>query len=104
MPLPDFTDEEQYLINAVKLSSARGQLNSFMWAYLISTAGLACAGVYYNNVGLAFTAVVGICFFRIYEEVSQSKWGPHWYSIIVKFENALSDRTADLKSGDGPRS
>lgn len=104
MPLPDFTDEEQYLINAVKLSQSNRRPDSFMWAYLLSSAGLGFAGTYYNNPGLAFTAVVAICCFRIYEEFHQSKWGPYWYSIITKFEEAARGTDAVAATNRTPDS
>ena len=88
MPLPDFTDDERYLINCAKSTAATSQTNSYMWGYLIGGAFLAGFGAYHNNVPMMFSAFVVVCGFRIYEELFQSKWLPLWRSIIAMYEDA----------------
>ncbi len=88
MPLPDFTDDEQYLIKCVKSPNATGRSSSSMWSYLISGAVVAGFGAYHSSIPMMITAFVVVCGFRIYEERFQNKWLPHWRSIILKYEAA----------------
>jgi predicted alpha/beta-fold hydrolase len=88
MPLPDFTDDELYLINYVKSTSANAQSNSYMWGYLVGGAVLAAFGAYQSSVPMILTAFILVAGFRIYEEMFQSGWTPIWRSIIEKYEAA----------------
>lgn len=91
MRLPDFTDDEQYLISYIKSPKASGQTVSYMWGYLIASGALAVTGAYYENLHLVIGGFLLVCIFRIHEEESQSKWMPAWQSIITKYEAALSN-------------
>jgi len=86
MPLPNFSPEEQYLINIVK-SSEISASNPYMWGYVI--AGLLMCGfaAYHNSIPLLVCAFLVICGFRLYEEWYQRRWMPIWRSIIDKFEH-----------------
>jgi hypothetical protein len=95
MPLPDFTDDEQYLVNSVKSPNAAGKSNSYMWGYIIGAVTFAGFGVYHENVPMLLTALVVVVSFRIYEERYQMKWMPHWRSIIVKYEAACVAESED---------
>ena len=97
MPLPDFTDDERYLINCAKSTAANAQTNSYMWGYLVGGAVLAGFGAYQSSVPMMLAAFVIVCGFRIYEELFQSKWLPLWRSIIAKYEAAaLGDVDPDV--------
>lgn len=93
MALPEFTREEQYLINTLKSQIASGS-NSYMWGYLSSGILLAGFAVYWENLLMLASAFAIVCGFRIYEDRFQSKWTPHWRTIIEKYENAA---TADVR-------
>ncbi len=96
MPIPNFTDDELFLINFTKSSSANTQSNSYMWGYLVGGAVLAGFGAYQSSVPMILTAFILVCGFRIYEEMFQSKWIPLWRSIIEKYETAaMGDVEAD---------
>ena len=86
MPLPDFTDDEQYLINCVKSPGATQQSNSYMWGYLIGGALIAGFAAYCQNIPMMLAAFIVVFGFRTYEERFQSKWTPLWKSIIEKYE------------------
>lgn len=90
MPMPDFSDDENYLINCAKSPDVSKSSSSYTWGYLIASAGLAGVAIYENNFWLLFSAFVMVCGFRIYEERFQAKWLPHWKSIINKFEEACT--------------
>ncbi len=88
MPFPDFTNDEQYLINCAKSTKANGPANAYMWGYVVAAAVLAGFGAYHGNVPMMLAAFAVVCGFRIYEEMFQSKWLPLWRSIIAKYEAA----------------
>ena len=88
MPLPDFTDDERYLINFAKSTAATNQTNSYMWGYVIAGSVLAGFGAYQSSIPMILIAFVIVIGFRIYEELFQFKWIPLWRSIITKYEAA----------------
>lgn len=91
MPLPDFTPDERYLINAVKSPGAAGSWNSYMWGYVIGGAIMAGFAAYHESIPMLLTAFAVVCGFRIYEERCQARWLPLWRSIIEKYEAAALD-------------
>jgi hypothetical protein len=88
MPLPDFTSDEQYLINSIRSPKASSNSSSYMWGYVIGGALIAVFAAYYENVLMMLAAFVVVCGFRVYEEHFQLKWMPLWRSIIEKYEAA----------------
>ena len=64
---------------------------SFMWGHLIGTALFAGFALFHGDDMMIVGALVIVFGFRIYEARYQSRWSPHWRSIIDKFENAVSD-------------
>ena len=90
MPLPDFTSDEQYLINCLKSPKASANPNSYMWGYIIGASLFAALAAYHENVLMMLVAFVLVCGFRVYEERLQSAWTPHWKSIIEKYEAAAT--------------
>lgn len=103
MPLPDFTKDEQYLINYVKSTSAAGGSGAYMWTYVISGALIAGFAAYYGSIPMMVAAFVVVCGFRVYEERFQSRCMPMWRSIIAKYEAAASVHSMELES-DSDRS
>ncbi len=106
MPIPDFTDNEKYLINHLKSSMAT-TWNSYMWGYLIGGALVAGYAAYHRDINMMLVAVLIICGFRVYEEYHQRRWTPVWRSILEKYEQAATagdaatpgqDSGADAKS------
>jgi hypothetical protein len=95
MPLPKFTDDEQYLITGVKSPKASGAWNSYMWGYLLGCAIIAGFGAYYSSIPMMLTAFVVVCGFRIYEDSAQAKWETVWRSIIAKYEALSVDADPD---------
>ena len=95
MPLPDFTDDERYLINCAKSTAATSHTNSHMWGYVVASSFLAGFGAYHSNIPMLLSAVAVVIGFRIYEELFQSKWLPLWRSIIAKYEAAALGDTVD---------
>ena len=94
MPLPKFTDNENYLINSVKSPIARGP-NTYMLTYVVFGACIAGFAAYYGSIAMMVTAFVVVCGFRIYEEWYQKKWEPLWCSIIDKYEAACVRESQD---------
>lgn len=95
MPLPDFTPDEQYLIDSIKSPHAASGSSAYMWAYIIGGGLIACFAAYYESIlmlGSAFVAVVG---FRIYEEYFQARWLPLWRSVVRKYEDACQEAERD---------
>ncbi|TWT72648.1 hypothetical protein [Crateriforma conspicua] len=95
MPLPDFNADEQYLINCIKSPNASANSGSYMWGYIIGGALVAGFAAYYENILMMLGAFVIVCGFRIYEERFQSRWMPHWRSIIEKYESAANASAPD---------
>ena len=102
MPLPDFTDDEQFLINCVKSPSATQQSNSYMWGYVIGGVLVAGFAAYYQSVPMMLAAFAVVCGFRIYEDRFQSKWTPLWKSIIEKYESAATGASSYDHSESNP--
>jgi len=94
MPLPEFTDEEQYLISFWKSESATTQTNTQMWGYLLCAAAVAVFGFYYKDPVMSLLAFVLVFGFRVHEEYSQKKWAKPLRSIILKYEAAFSPNSA----------
>ncbi len=102
MPLPEFTFDEQYLINSLKSPKATKNPSTYMWSYLVPCAVLAGVAAYNDNISVMLIAFVVLCGFRIYEENYQNRWLPLWHSIIKKFEDACNgiERDATILSDD----
>ncbi|MEM1071157.1 MAG: hypothetical protein AAGI63_19785 [Planctomycetota bacterium] len=88
MPLPDFNADEQYLINCIKSPNASANSGSSMWGYIVGSALVAGVAAYHENTLIMLAAFLIVCGSRIYEERFQSRWMPHWRSIIEKYESA----------------
>lgn len=87
--MPNFTTEEQYLIDSAKLE--KGGPNIFMWGYMASCCLLAGFAAFYGNTLMMACAFVVICGFRIYEERHQARWSPVFLAIINKYEAATRE-------------
>jgi hypothetical protein len=87
MPLPDFSAEEKYAINAVR-SNAESS-NPMMWSCRIGGLLLGGFGVYHNSIRMIVCAFFLVCGFRLYEEWYQRRWLPIWRSVINKYEVAI---------------
>jgi hypothetical protein len=87
--MPEFTDEEQYLISAVR-AEQQGS-NTYMWTYVCCALLLAGTSAFYGNPWGVLSAVVVVCGFRLYEEYYQARWTPVWKSVIRKYEQAILD-------------
>jgi hypothetical protein len=88
MPLPHFTNDEQYLINCVKSPTASTSASAYMWGYIVTGALIAGFSAWKEDTLLMLCAFVIVCGFRVYEERFQAKWVPLWKSIIEKYEYA----------------
>lgn len=96
--MPEFTPEEQYLIQYLRSPGTSKSLFSQMIAYIAGAITLAAFGIYHSDVAIISAAVVLLVGLRIYEGVIQSKWLPVWRSLISKFESALEDHTGAVES------
>lgn len=93
MPRPDFTDEEQYLIDVVKSKMAsEGQLSASI-GMVVSTGVLAAFGFYHRNVEMVLGAFIVLVGYQIYVELTQARVTPQWRNIITKYESACDDET-----------
>ena len=97
MPIPDFTPDEQYLIDSLKSPGATRGSSSQMWGYVISGAIIAAFAAYYASVPMMLCAFAVVCGFRIYEERYQRKWMPIWRSLIEKYEAAVTGSDSDVE-------
>jgi hypothetical protein len=91
MPRPQFTADEEYLIQSARSPMAGSDGGAFMWGYVGGGLGLAAFAVYSGSVVLLGSAFLVVCGFRIYEERHQKQWTPLWRSIINKYEWAVED-------------
>ena len=89
MPLPEFSEEEKYLIEYVKSKSERSW-DGHVIGILVGGVFLCFLGAWYNNVMLMICAFVVLCGFKLYEEQYQRKCLPIWRSIFAKYESAIS--------------
>ncbi len=96
MPMPEFTPQEQYLIYSVKSRSSTGWMALSAWGYLMAGGILFGAAAYGQSIAMMAIVFVLVCGFRIFEEISQSKWLPVWRSVVEKYEAALT--AADTKA------
>ena len=88
MPLPEFTNDEQYVLSFIKSPKMVGASSAYMWGYILGGIIIAGFGAYFSNVLMMAAAFVVVCGFRIYEERYQLKSIPLWRSIIEKYEAA----------------
>lgn len=95
MPVPEFSDGERYLIGFLKSKTAADSSKRYMWGYVAPCSIFAGVGAYNSDIQLVLMAFVVVVGFRIYEEVSLSRWWPHWRSIIEKYEAAISGNAED---------
>ncbi len=91
MPLPEFTSDEQYVIDFVKSPKASSLSIAWMCGYLSGGIVIAGFAAYLGSVPMMGTAFVVVCCFRIWEEWYQTRWLPLWRSIIAKYEAAVVD-------------
>ncbi len=90
MLLPEFTNDEQYLINFIKSQNAVGGSSLYMWSYVLGGITIAGFAAYFGSIPMMGAAFVVVCGFRIYEDWYQLKWMPAWRSIIAKYEAAAA--------------
>jgi len=90
MPLPDFSNDEQYLINYIKAPNASANSGSYMWGYVIGGILIAGFAAFHDSVAMMLAAFVVVCGFRVYAERFQARWMPVWRSIIQKYESAAT--------------
>lgn len=100
MPRPDFTPDEQYLVNYAKSPTARRNAGAFTWGYVMGGIALGCCGAYYKSVELMVVAFALVIGFRIYEERYQRRWDPVFRSLIAKYEAALVDPAKSQRVDD----
>ena len=100
MPLPKFSDDEQYLINSVKSSAAQGQTNPIMWGYIVGGILLAGFGAYHGSIPMMLAAFLIVCAFRVHEEMCHAKWMPVWRSIVTKYEGAAATDSDQMDQPD----
>jgi len=89
MSKPEFTVDEQFLVNSVKSVEAASSSGNYMWGYVSGAILLVGCGIYFENLyvmAIAFVVMIG---FRINEERMYARWQPLWRSIIMKYEAAL---------------
>lgn len=86
--MPNFTPDEQYLIDAVKSPGASSGASAYMWAYILGGGLVAAFAAYHQSILMLGAALVAVVGFRLYEERVQAKWLPLWRSIIAKYEDA----------------
>jgi len=96
MPVPEFTNDEQYLIDWVKSPESSANSAAFMWGYIIGGIAIAGFAVYHGSIVMMFAAFAIVCGFRAYEEHYQNKWLPLWRSIIAKYESAATQLDVDV--------
>jgi hypothetical protein len=90
MQRPQFTPEEQYIINLSK-SPAVARDRTYMWTYLASGILVAAFAAYYGNMPMMLAAFVVVCGFRIYEERYQRRWEEPLRTLIQKYEAAFDN-------------
>ncbi len=91
MSKPEFTPDEQFLVDHLKASNPSRGSEAYMWSYVFCTTLLAGCGAYYDNVVIIFIAFIVLVAFRLYEAYSQRHWDPHWQNIIEKYEADVDD-------------
>ena len=95
MPLPDFTQDERYLINVLKAQKNGSTFNPYMWSYVVGGVLIAAFAAYYGNVFMMLAAFAIVCAFRVYEEYYQARWSLLYGSIIEKYEAAILGERAN---------
>ena len=88
MKRPQFTPEEQYLVDISKSPSATRD-RTYMWTYLASGILLAAFATYHGSMGMMLAAFIVVCGFRIYEDWYQRRWEEPLRTLIQKYEAAF---------------
>jgi uncharacterized membrane protein YhiD involved in acid resistance len=89
MSKPEFTADEQFLVNYVKSTKAVSSSGNYMWGYVSGAILVAGCGFYYESIYVMAIAFVVLIGFRIHEERLHQQWQPLWKSIILKYEATL---------------
>ncbi len=97
MTKPQFSNEEQYLINSLRMG--KGGNIAYDLGYLIPSFVLGGCGIYWNHPFPIFAAFGAIAAFKVWEWSQQSKWAPLWKSIIDKYEDALAEPEMNDEGG-----
>jgi hypothetical protein len=92
MARPQFTAEEEYLINAVL--SDKGAPDPLMWSYIVSGLGLAGFAAYHESIPMLLSAFVVVCGFRLFEARAHRGLTVQWRSLLEKYETAVREGTA----------
>jgi len=92
MPGPKFTDEEQYLVTALRSEKSSGA--NFMWGYILGGIAFAGFAAYHENTLMMLCGFAVVCGFRIYEERYHAQWQPVFRSIIAKYDQAIAQADA----------
>ncbi|WP_010588370.1 O-methyltransferase [Schlesneria paludicola] len=99
MPKLELSRTERHLVDSI-LEMQVGRPNFFAWGYLVCGGVLAVFAGLNDNTAMAFTAFGLVCGFRIWEERSNSKYAPHWLSLIQKYESMREDLSRGGSSPD----
>lgn len=98
MPVPQFTADEQFLIDYAKSPTASKSSADHVWGYGSGATLVAGVGIYYESVYVMAVAFVVLIGFRIREERVNKRWEPTWRSIFLKYEAALESVEEDAGS------
>jgi hypothetical protein len=93
MGRPEFTRDEQYLINCTLSPSASRIASHAAWWQLAVASGLFGFGIYSEVPVMLYAGFVTLVAFKVQEMIQGRRWGPLWSSVFQKYEEALSDRT-----------
>lgn len=100
MPKPEFTADEQFLINYAKSPAAFKSGSDHVWGYASGATFVAGVGIYYESVYVMAIAFVVLIGFRIREELVNKRWEPTWRNIFLKYEAALETVQDDADSSE----
>src|SRR5688500_7635043 len=91
--MPKFTDDEQYLLTAIR-SENNSSGGDFMWGYILGAVAFAGFAAYHENTLMMLCAFAVVCGFRIYEERYHAQWQSVFRSIIAKYDQAIAQASA----------
>ena len=94
MARPEFTVEEQYLINYMRSGRGDSPWNPYTLGYSLSATILAGFGIYTDSLAMLVWALLLVCGFRVYEDIHQSRGQRTWRSILDKYEAAIQSMDA----------
>lgn len=92
---PEFSDEEELLIQYIRSTSSTGKSTFYVATYLLLGCALVAYGLWNQLLVCVIAGWIVFVFARLQELGQEKKWSVVWRSVIEKYEAALAQDADD---------